>query len=68
MGEKITLKLDVRSVHGKKVAQLRKDGIIPGVLYGQGMDPIAVQTSIQDMEKVVREAGRHSPISMTVDG
>ncbi len=68
MGEKITLKLDVRSVHGKKVAQLRKDGIIPGVLYGQGMDPIAVQASIQDMEKVVREAGRHSPISMTVDG
>ena len=43
MGDKITLKIEERTVHGKKVKNLRKEGLTPGVVYGHGMEPIAVQ-------------------------
>jgi len=68
MGDKISLKVDARSVQGKKVARLRQQGFVPGVVYGQGFDPILVQSEYNVIEKVVREAGKHSPVQLTVDG
>lgn len=66
MGDKITLKVDERSVHGKKVQQLRRDGIVPAVVYGPGMEPVAVQVDQVVMSKVYTAAGKHTPIHMTV--
>lgn len=68
MGDKINLKLDVRQQKGKKVAKLRKDGIVPGVVYGQGFEPILVQSEYGVVDKVVREAGKHTPVNVTIDG
>lgn len=68
MGDKINLKLDVREQQGKKVARLRNKGIVPGVMYGHGFDPILVQAEYNVMEKVVREAGKHTPVHVTIDG
>ncbi|PID33337.1 50S ribosomal protein L25/general stress protein Ctc, partial [Candidatus Saccharibacteria bacterium] len=30
-------------MHGKKVAKLRREGLIPAVVYGPGIDPMSVQ-------------------------
>lgn len=68
MGDKINLKLDVREQQGKKVARLRQEGFVPGVIYGQGFDPILVKSEYGEMEKVVREAGKHTPVHVTIDG
>lgn len=68
MGDKVNLTLDTRTEQGKKVAGLRKRGLVPGVVYGHGLDPILVQSEYNVLEKVVREAGRHTPVYMTVDG
>jgi ribosomal protein L25 (general stress protein Ctc) len=68
MGDKITLTLSKRTEQGKKVARLRKEGLVPGVIYGQDFEPILVQSKYGDIEKVVREAGRHTPVVVTVDG
>lgn len=68
MGDKINLSLDVREAQGKKVASLRKEGLVPGVIYGQGLDPILVQSPYNVLEKAVREAGKHTPVHVTVDG
>lgn len=67
MGDKINLNLDARTVQGKKVKQLRKDGIVPAVVYGEGVDPINGQAAYNVIEKVVREAGRHTPVHLTID-
>lgn len=67
MGDKIVLKLSERTAHGKKVAKLRAEGIIPVVVYGAGMEPYSAQASIQDIEKVVKTAGKHSPVHLTID-
>lgn len=64
----ITLKLDVRSVAGKKVATLRKQGIVPSVVYGGSADPINTQSGIVETTKVAQAAGKHSPVNLTIDG
>lgn len=62
----ISLKVDKRGVSGKKVAALRKAGFVPSVIYGADMDPVMTQSALRETEKVVREAGRHTPISIVL--
>lgn len=68
MGDKITLKVDNRELHGKKVAQLRRQGLVPGIVYGHKMDPISVQAAQQVIEKIYKAAGKHAPVYLAVDG
>ena len=65
MGDKITLRIETRSIHGKKVRQLRRQGITPAVVYGAGMDAADVQAPSREVAKVVAAAGRHTPIHLT---
>ncbi|MEO5691201.1 MAG: 50S ribosomal protein L25 [Candidatus Saccharimonadales bacterium] len=66
MGEKITLSLSERTLKGKKVRQLRQDGIVPGVVYGPGIEPEAVQVDQVLMSKVYTAAGKHAPVHLTI--
>ena len=66
MGDKLTLKLDERAVHGKKVAKLRKDGLIPAVVYGPGIDPISVQVEDGVFTKLYRQAGTYTPVHLVI--
>ena len=68
MGDKINLALDTRTEQGKKAVKLRKQGLVPGVIYGHGFDPIMVQSEYNVIEKAVREAGKHTPVYVTVGG
>lgn len=61
------LSLEKRTVSGKKVAKLRAEGLIPSVIYGDGNDPIMVQSTYNDTEKVLKAAGYHSTIDITID-
>lgn len=65
MGDKITLKLDERDVHGKKVKRLRDQGLVPGVVYGPGVEPMSVQVPEGEIKKVVVAAGKHTPVHLT---
>jgi large subunit ribosomal protein L25 len=65
MGDKISLKVDVREVRGKKVGSLRKQGLTPGVVYGPGMEPLSIQADAVEVRKVVERAGKHSPVNLT---
>ena len=65
MGDKITLKIEEREAHGKKVAKLRSSGLTPGVVYGPGMDPISIQVPDNELGRVVAAAGKHTPVHLT---
>lgn len=68
MGDnKITLKVSDRTVFGKKVKALRREGLVPVVVYGPGMEPKAVQAGYNELEKVVRAAGKHTPVHIVID-
>ena len=64
----ITLKLDVRTIEGKKVTKLRQDGIVPSVVYGGSTKPINTQSSVVETTKVATVAGKHTPVHLTIDG
>lgn len=68
MGDKITLKLDARDVQGKKVERIRREGLVPSVVYGPGIDPLLGQSAYNETEKVVASAGKHAPVQLTVGG
>lgn len=68
MGDKINLALDARTEQGKKAAKLRKQGLVPGIVYGHDLEPIMVQSEYRVLEKVVREAGKHTPVYATING
>ncbi|MFZ1802028.1 MAG: 50S ribosomal protein L25 [Candidatus Saccharimonas aalborgensis] len=65
MGDKISLKIEARDVHGKKVARLRAQGLTPAVVYGPGMEPQSVQADAGEVRKVVASAGKHTPVNLT---
>lgn len=64
----ITLKLDERTQTGKKVGQLRMDGMVPSVVYGGQSEPLSTQSQLVETTKVVNAAGKHTPIHLTIDG
>lgn len=62
------LTLEKREVVGKKVKELRADGKIPSVIYGEGREPILGASEYNLTEKVLSEAGYHSPIKLDIAG
>lgn len=68
MASDITLKLDARTVAGKKVAKLRDEGFVPSVVYGGHSDPISTQSKVVETTRVAHLAGKHSPVHLILDG
>jgi large subunit ribosomal protein L25 len=48
--------------------RIRLQGNIPGVLYGKNVDSKMIFVNGSDLQKTIREAGRHSLITMKVNG
>jgi large subunit ribosomal protein L25 len=61
-----TLALEARELTGKKLGSLRAKGIVPGVIYGNGKEPVLVQSEYVATDKALRAAGYSSPIDLTV--
>lgn len=64
----ITLKLDTREATGKQVSKLRQAGYVPSVVYGGHDEPVSTQSALVETAKVVRDAGLHTPVHLTIDG
>jgi len=59
-----------RSEAGKGVShRLRADGMIPAVVYGRGLEPVAVSADPKELAAILNgELGRNTPIDLTVEG
>ena len=68
MGEKVSLALEKRDVHGKKVKALRHQGIIPVIVYGADMESKSAQVSEGVFDKVYQKVGRHTPVTLELGG
>jgi large subunit ribosomal protein L25 len=66
--QEISLKLAERTAVGKKAAKLRKEGVIPSVVYGGKSKAVATQSPRMETTKVARVAGKHTPVHLTIDG
>ena len=65
MSDKFSLVAEPRSVVGKKVKQLRRDGWIPAVIYGQ-QEPIIIQLENGPLRRVLRAAGSSDLLELEI--
>lgn len=65
--DRLAIDAKPRTVIGKKVKTLRKEGIIPAVIYGIN-DPITIQLERKRLRRVLRRAGTTNLIDISVDG
>ncbi|MBR2708788.1 50S ribosomal protein L25 [Candidatus Saccharibacteria bacterium] len=61
------LALKKRELVGKKLKNLRAEGLIPSVVYG-GKEPVLLSSEYVATQKVLEGAGYHSPIDLDMDG
>ena len=66
--ESLALKTEHRSVTGKKVRALRREGVTPAHLYGNGIPSMNLQADTAHLQRVVIQAGRNAPVSVSVKG
>ncbi len=64
MAEAQKLAVRLRQVVGKKVAQLRRDGVLPGVVFGGHQDSASVQTDLRSFERSYRRWGNTTLLSL----
>lgn len=64
----ISLKLNKRTIEGKKVAKLRESGLVPSVVYGGQSKPLMTQSQLVETTKAIHTVGKHTPLNLTIDG
>jgi large subunit ribosomal protein L25 len=62
------LEVETREVKGKKVAVLRRAGVLPGNVFGRGLDSVAVQMTAEAMEKTLRGSSVNEVIDLRIAG
>ncbi len=64
--EEITLSAQLRTVTGKQVRQLRREGLIPAVVYGHHTAPIPVQIEERALRHVLQRVGGNQLIRLQI--
>lgn len=64
--KKYNLSVEKRSVFGKKVKKLRKEGILPGNIYGKEMKSQAIQMPAKEFADVFKQAGHSGVVNLTL--
>ena len=68
MADEAQLTLNPRAITGKKVRFLRREGLVPGNLYGRGLDSLAIQAPLDEVRSVFRSVPRNSVVQVQVAG
>src|SRR3989344_1410127 len=68
MAQHPKLKVEKRTVLGKKVKKLRKEGILPANIYGKDLKSTAVQVPLKDFLAVFRQTGETGLVEVQLDG
>ncbi len=64
--ETLNLKAEVRQVTGKDVKKLRREGLVPAVLYGRNVEAMQLQIDGKTLGKVLASGGSHGLISLQI--
>lgn len=62
------LKASVRKESGKEQARrMRREGLIPAVLYGPGTDPVSLSVNASDLKTALKGAEENVLIKLIID-
>lgn len=66
--EKVVLKATHRTVLGKQVSKLRREGQLPGVIYGHNYDPTPISMEAHNASLVIPHLTSSSVVNIELDG
>ncbi|MEK7112192.1 MAG: 50S ribosomal protein L25 [Patescibacteria group bacterium] len=66
--DKTLLEAKIRKVTGRKVKNLRKEGLLPASIYGKKIKSQAIEVKLTDFKKVFEEAGETGLITLKIGG
>lgn len=66
--EKLVIAAEKRTVVGKKVGALRREGKLPGVIYGHKIEPTAIVMDLKEATRVLSMATSSSLLTIELDG
>lgn len=55
-------------IGGTQVKALRREDVVPGIIYGHGIEPIVVQFDSREVATAITQAGTSSTIQIYVEG
>lgn len=64
--DRISLKAQDRTILGKKVKTLRREGLVPGHVFGKGLETEHVSVDVKKFLQVAREAGETGVIDLKI--
>jgi large subunit ribosomal protein L25 len=69
-GERVKLEVQEREAHGSRESRrLRREGRVPGVLYGRGKTPHAISVRERELRRVLTgSAGLHAILDVVLEG
>ncbi|MBC8160318.1 MAG: 50S ribosomal protein L25 [Roseiflexaceae bacterium] len=68
MAEKLILEFETRTLMGKKVNRLRRQGILPATVYGKNIGPFAVQIGARTFADLLRKSGKTALVEVSIPG
>jgi len=66
--EKVVIQASKRTVTGKKVRALRREGKLPGVLYGHNFESLPISMDLHETTKILHSVSRSTIVNVSVDG
>lgn len=66
--EKIVIEATKRTVTGKQVRAIRREGKLPGVLYGHNISSQAISMDLRDATKALSGASRSTIVTIQLEG
>ncbi|MBA3276738.1 MAG: 50S ribosomal protein L25 [Chloroflexia bacterium] len=69
MADELILRAEPREIHGKKVKRLRREGLVPGVVYGPVVsNTVSVSVNRREFERFFSRNGHSTIVSLEWDG
>lgn len=65
--DKVKLTAKARTVAGRKVKNLRKQGILPGNVFGKNMDSIAIELPLDSFKSIFEKVGETGLIDLSIE-
>jgi large subunit ribosomal protein L25 len=66
--EEVVLKASHRTVLGKQVKAIRREGKLPAVIYGHNFDPIVIELDLRDTSRNLMGLAPSTLVTVDVDG
>ena len=62
--EKYEIEAQDREVIGKKVKALRREGLLPAIIYGSGIDPMPITLNTKDVRQILSVIGANTLVTI----